>query len=150
MFHKYIWAKLLVLTSLLLDNATLQIWTGHFYYRNSGSPGPSRFANAGRPGRTGMILTLFRGAAPVEAVNPDWLRFIPLSPRPGIAPLSSCPGRAPVYRNTTGTHRGYTGIRLRQSYGNAPVLPRSTPVMPRRNPVNAGGVPAERRFTYVP
>ncbi|KAH3698091.1 hypothetical protein DPMN_085608 [Dreissena polymorpha] len=59
------------------------------------SPGPSRFANAGRPARTGMIriffnaVTLFPGAAPVEAgqqpgrvpVNPDWLRFIPVKPR---------------------------------------------------------------------
>ncbi|KAH3785330.1 hypothetical protein DPMN_163417 [Dreissena polymorpha] len=99
-------------------------------------PGQSRFANAGRPARTGMILTLFPGAAPVEAgqqtgrvpVNPDWLRFIPvkpwLSPRPGIAPR---PGRAPVYRNTAGTHRVYTGIRPRQCYGNAPVSPRSSP-----------------------
>ncbi|KAH3710060.1 hypothetical protein DPMN_069526 [Dreissena polymorpha] len=37
------------------------------------------------------------------------------------------PGKAPVYRNTAGTHRGYTGIRPRQSYGNAPVSPRSEP-----------------------
>ncbi|KAH3866584.1 hypothetical protein DPMN_029681 [Dreissena polymorpha] len=112
------------------------------------SPGPSRFANAGRPARTGMILTLFPGAAPVDAgkqpgkvpVNPDWLRFIPVKPRqsPGSG---SCPGesrqrpgRAPVYRNTAGTHRVYTGIRPRQNYGNAPVSPRSSPVMPRRSP----------------
>ncbi|KAH3803981.1 hypothetical protein DPMN_132253 [Dreissena polymorpha] len=44
------------------------------------------------------------------------------------------PGRAPVYRNTAGTHRVYTGIRPRQSYVNAPVSPRSSPVMPRRSP----------------
>ncbi|KAH3816071.1 hypothetical protein DPMN_117579 [Dreissena polymorpha] len=31
------------------------------------------------------------------------------------------PGRAPVYRHYAGTHRGYTGIRPRQSCGNAPV-----------------------------
>ncbi|KAH3707922.1 hypothetical protein DPMN_067342 [Dreissena polymorpha] len=30
-------------------------------------------------------------------------------------------GRAPVYRHYAGTHRGYTGIRPRQSCGNAPV-----------------------------
>ncbi|KAH3896476.1 hypothetical protein DPMN_020653 [Dreissena polymorpha] len=95
------------------------------------SPGSSRFANAGRPARTGMILTLFPDAAPVEAgqkpgrvpVNPDWLRFITVKPR-----------RAPVYRHTAGTHRVYTGIRPRQSYGNVPVSPRSSPVMPRRSP----------------
>ncbi|KAH3771248.1 hypothetical protein DPMN_172560 [Dreissena polymorpha] len=29
------------------------------------------------------------------------------------------PGRAPVYRHYAGTHRGYTGIRPRQSCGNA-------------------------------
>ncbi|KAH3790098.1 hypothetical protein DPMN_168293 [Dreissena polymorpha] len=85
-------------------------------------------------------------------VNPDWLRFIPVksrkSPgcrrscpgesrqRPGIAPVVAGsapvssdesrqhPGRAPVYRNTAGTHRVYTDIRPRQSYGNAPVLQR--------------------------
>ncbi|KAH3781844.1 hypothetical protein DPMN_159752 [Dreissena polymorpha] len=44
------------------------------------------------------------------------------------------PGRAPVNRNTAGTHRVHTGIRPRQSYGNAPVSPRSSPVMPRRSP----------------
>ncbi|KAH3833239.1 hypothetical protein DPMN_106544 [Dreissena polymorpha] len=31
------------------------------------------------------------------------------------------PGRAPVNRHYAGTHRGYTGIRPRQSCGNAPV-----------------------------
>ncbi|KAH3846307.1 hypothetical protein DPMN_088607, partial [Dreissena polymorpha] len=80
------------------------------------SPGPSRFANAARPARTGMILTLFPGAAPFEAdqqpgkvpVNPDWLCLIPC---PGES--RQRPGIAPVYRNTTGTHRVYTGIRPR-------------------------------------
>ncbi|KAH3740506.1 hypothetical protein DPMN_047212 [Dreissena polymorpha] len=31
------------------------------------------------------------------------------------------PDRAPVYRHYAGTHRGYTGIRPRQSCGKAPV-----------------------------
>ncbi|KAH3835445.1 hypothetical protein DPMN_108792 [Dreissena polymorpha] len=31
------------------------------------------------------------------------------------------PGRAPVNRHYASTHRGYTGIRPRQSCGNAPV-----------------------------
>ncbi|KAH3729166.1 hypothetical protein DPMN_055131 [Dreissena polymorpha] len=108
------------------------------------SPGPSWFANAD----IFNAVTLFPGAAPVEAgqqpgrvpFNSDWLRFIPVKPRqsPGSG---SCPGesrqrpgRAPVYRNTAGTHRVYTGIRPRKSYGNAPVSPRSSPVMPRRSP----------------
>ncbi|KAH3728467.1 hypothetical protein DPMN_054424 [Dreissena polymorpha] len=117
-----------------------------------GSPGLSRFDNAGRPARTGMIssVTLFLGAAPVEAgqqpgrvpVNPDWLRrFIPVVAGSAPVKAGSCPGesrqrpnRVPVYRNTAGTHRVYTGIRPRQSYGNAPVSPRSSPVMPRRIP----------------
>ncbi|KAH3752664.1 hypothetical protein DPMN_187285 [Dreissena polymorpha] len=48
---------------------------------------------------------------------------------PGWSPGESRqrPGRAPVYRNSAGTHWGYTGIRRRQSYCNAPVLPRSSP-----------------------
>ncbi|KAH3773237.1 hypothetical protein DPMN_174595 [Dreissena polymorpha] len=84
-----------------------------------------------------MILTLFPGAAPVEAgqqpgkdpVNQDWLRFIPC---PGES--RQRPGRAPVYRNTASTHRFYTRTRPRQSYGNAPVSPRSSPLMPWRSP----------------
>ncbi|KAH3689797.1 hypothetical protein DPMN_194716 [Dreissena polymorpha] len=130
------------------------------------SLGPSRFSNAGRPARTGMIrsqdifiaVTLFPGAAPVDAgqqpgripVNADWLRFIPCPgesrQRPIICPIESRqrPGRAPVYRNTAGTHRVDNGIRPRQSYGNAPVSPRSSPVMPRRSP---GGITAGRRFS---
>ncbi|KAH3840898.1 hypothetical protein DPMN_114356 [Dreissena polymorpha] len=43
------------------------------------------------------------------------------------------PCRAPVYRNFTGTHRGYTCIRPRQSYGHFPVTPRSSPVILRRS-----------------
>ncbi|KAH3888251.1 hypothetical protein DPMN_012283 [Dreissena polymorpha] len=41
------------------------------------------------------------------------------------------PGRAPVYRISTGTHRGYTGIRHRQSYGNAPVVSGNAKAEPR-------------------
>ncbi|KAH3713950.1 hypothetical protein DPMN_073753 [Dreissena polymorpha] len=84
-------------------------------------PGPSRFANAGQPARTGMIriffnaVTLFPGAAPVEAIQQN-------GRSPGCR-------RAPVYRNSAGTHRGYTDIRPRQSYGNAPC--------PGEAPVNA-------------
>ncbi|KAH3879041.1 hypothetical protein DPMN_002942 [Dreissena polymorpha] len=33
-----------------------------------------------------------------------------------------CPGRAPIYRNSTGTQRGYTGIRPQQSYGLIPFI----------------------------
>ncbi|KAH3730205.1 hypothetical protein DPMN_056186 [Dreissena polymorpha] len=60
------------------------------------------------------------------------------------------PGIAPVYRNSTGTHRAYTGIRPRQSYGNAPFIHERRRLCPGGAPVNAGGVPAERRFTDVP
>ncbi|KAH3702552.1 hypothetical protein DPMN_077576 [Dreissena polymorpha] len=98
------------------------------------SPGPSRFANAGRPAWTGMIPGQQPDRVPV---NPDWLRSIPCPDesrrRPGIAPPAR-PGRAPIYRNTAGTHCVYTGIRPRKSYGNAPVSPRSSPLMPRRRP----------------
>ncbi|KAH3731061.1 hypothetical protein DPMN_057066 [Dreissena polymorpha] len=52
--------------------------------------------------------------------------------RPGIAPPAAS-RLSPGIRNTAGTHRVYTGIRPRQSYGNAPVSPRSSPVMPRRS-----------------
>ena len=67
--------------------------------------------------------------------------------------IPKAPKSPPVYRNSTGTHRGHSGIRPRQSYGNDPVWLRSSPVMPRRSPGEcwfAGGVPAERRFTDVP
>ncbi|KAH3828134.1 hypothetical protein DPMN_130086 [Dreissena polymorpha] len=87
-----------------------------------GSPVPSRFANAGRSARTGMIRS--------KPVNSPAESRAPV--KAGSSPVR--PGRAPVYRNTTGTHRVYTGIRPRQSYGNAPVSPRSSPVMPRRSP----------------
>ncbi|KAH3843397.1 hypothetical protein DPMN_116913 [Dreissena polymorpha] len=109
-----------------------------------GSPGPSRFANAVRPARTGMIrITLFPGAAPspgqpgLATVYPGQAPVVA-----GRAPVKagSCPGesrqrpgRAPV-RNTAGTHRVYTGIRPRQSYCKAPVSALSSPVMPRRSP----------------
>ncbi|KAH3875873.1 hypothetical protein DPMN_039154 [Dreissena polymorpha] len=85
-------------------------------------------------------VTLFPCAAPVEAgqqhgrvpVNPGLATVYPgKSPaEPRLSPVihrgspsesRQRPGRAPVYRNSTGTHRGYTGIRPRQSYGNAPV-----------------------------
>ncbi|KAH3890158.1 hypothetical protein DPMN_014230 [Dreissena polymorpha] len=123
------------------------------------SHGPSRFANAGRPAKTGMIRRFFltlkpvnspeesrapvvAGCAPVEPrMSPGEIRSVPaysrLSPVvPRFSPGKSRqrPGRAPVYRNTAGTHRGYAAIRPRQGYGNAPVSPRSSPVMPRRNP----------------
>ncbi|KAH3825306.1 hypothetical protein DPMN_127180 [Dreissena polymorpha] len=119
------------------------------------SPGPSRFANASRPARTGMILTLFPGAAPFEAGQQPGRAMVYPGQAPvvaGRAPMKagSCPGesrqgpgRAPVYRYTAGTHRVYTGIRTMQSYDN-------TPVSPRLSPVNAGGIPAERRFSDVP
>ncbi|KAH3809444.1 hypothetical protein DPMN_137813 [Dreissena polymorpha] len=120
-------------------------------FRKMSSPGPSRFANAGRPARTGMIRRHFLTQSHYFPVPP---RLKPVnspaesrSIRTGYglsrAPVKagSClgesrqrPGTAPVYRNTAGTHRVYTGIRPRQSYGNAPVLLRSSPIMPRRSP----------------
>ncbi|KAH3812881.1 hypothetical protein DPMN_141324 [Dreissena polymorpha] len=112
------------------------------------SPGPSRFAIAGRPTRTGMshinYLTrshYFPVPPRLKPVNspaefrstPDWLRFIPVKPRQSPGCRRVCPeprqrqGRAPVYRNSAGTHRGFTGIRPHQRYDNAPVKPRSSP-----------------------
>ncbi|KAH3886588.1 hypothetical protein DPMN_010599 [Dreissena polymorpha] len=44
----------------------------------------------------------------------------------------SVPAEHPVNCYSTGTHRGFTSIRPRQSYGNTPVYPWSSPVMPRR------------------
>ncbi|KAH3867252.1 hypothetical protein DPMN_030378 [Dreissena polymorpha] len=41
------------------------------------------------------------------------------------------PGRAPVYRISIGTQRGYTGIRTRQSYGNTPVVAVNAQTEPR-------------------
>ncbi|KAH3703956.1 hypothetical protein DPMN_079008 [Dreissena polymorpha] len=94
----------------------------------STSPGPSRLANAGENRNDSYNLfnavTLFPGAAPVVAgqqsaesrSTPDQLRFILVKPL-----LSPRPDRAQVYRNSTCTHRCYTGIRPRQSYGNTPV-----------------------------
>ncbi|KAH3818744.1 hypothetical protein DPMN_120469 [Dreissena polymorpha] len=69
--------------------------------------------------------------SPAESRStPDWLRFIPVKLRfspvmPRLSPGESRQrtDRAPVYRNSTGTHRGYTGIRPRQSYGNARLNP---------------------------
>ncbi|KAH3718488.1 hypothetical protein DPMN_061292 [Dreissena polymorpha] len=103
------------------------------------SPGPSRFANAGRPARTGMssspgqpgLATVYSGQAPVVAATS---RHSPVCRRWFPGESRQRPGRASVYRNTAGTHRVYTGIRPRQSCGNAPVSPRSSPVMPRRSP----------------
>ncbi|KAH3846999.1 hypothetical protein DPMN_089310 [Dreissena polymorpha] len=88
-------------------------------------------------------------------------------------------GRAPVYRHYAGTQPGYTGIRHRQSFGNArfnrgqPGLHResikmfNTSGMNRESPVRTGNdrlgtgttgtepgttgtAPSERRFTYLP
>ncbi|KAH3863621.1 hypothetical protein DPMN_026609 [Dreissena polymorpha] len=99
------------------------------------SPGPFRFANAGRPARTGIIRRIFLtqshyfpspGQPGLATVYPDEAPAEPrLSPRPGIALVVAGTGRGPVYRNTAVTHRVYNGIKPRQSYGNAPVLPRS-------------------------
>ncbi|KAH3812628.1 hypothetical protein DPMN_141064 [Dreissena polymorpha] len=101
-------------------------------YRNMtvGSPGPFRFTIAVRPARTGIIHRTYLTRShyfpvpprlkpvnsPAESRStPDWLRA------PDVAGYAPRHGRAPVYRNSTGTHRGYTGIRTLQSYGNAPV-----------------------------
>ncbi|KAH3895488.1 hypothetical protein DPMN_019653 [Dreissena polymorpha] len=83
-------------------------------------------------------VTLFPNAALVEAgqqhgrvpVNPGLATVYPV-----VAVNAQCPARAPIYRNSTGTHRGYTGIRPQQSYSGAPVNAGGAPV-------NAGGVPA--------
>ncbi|KAH3698538.1 hypothetical protein DPMN_086067 [Dreissena polymorpha] len=90
-----------------------------------GSPGPSRFANTGRPARTGVIrsnffneVTLFPVAAPVKGsqhhgsvpVNPGLAtvyrreapaepRLSPVMPRWSPGESRQCPGRASVYRN---------------------------------------------------
>ncbi|KAH3813171.1 hypothetical protein DPMN_141623 [Dreissena polymorpha] len=85
-------------------------------------------------------VTLLPGAAPVEAgqqpgrvqVNPELAtgypgeapaepRLSPVMPRSSPGECLQRPVRAPVYSNSSGTHRGHTGIRPRQSYGNAPV-----------------------------
>ncbi|KAH3786519.1 hypothetical protein DPMN_164626 [Dreissena polymorpha] len=86
------------------------------------SPGPSRFANAGRPARTGMIRRIFLTQSHYFPVPP---RLKPVN-SPAEAPPAAAPrpGRDLVYRNTAGTHRVFTGIRPRQSYGNAPAVPR--------------------------
>ncbi|KAH3838939.1 hypothetical protein DPMN_112356 [Dreissena polymorpha] len=64
------------------------------------------------------------------------LRLSPAMPRRSPGESRQRPGRAPVYRNSIGTHRGYTSIRPRQSYGN-----------PRFNPYRdvAGNAQAEPR-----
>ncbi|KAH3751986.1 hypothetical protein DPMN_186594 [Dreissena polymorpha] len=43
------------------------------------------------------------------------------------------PGRAPVNRHYAGTHRGYTGIRPRQSCGKRPGLNRGQPGLHRES-----------------
>ncbi|KAH3890162.1 hypothetical protein DPMN_014234 [Dreissena polymorpha] len=113
------------------------------------SPGPSRLTNAGRPAKTGMIRRIFLTQSHYFLVPP---RLKPVNrPAESRAPVVAGmkaeaapveprrkpqrPGRAPVYRNTAGTHRGYTAIRPRQGYGNAPVSPRFV----------AGNAPAEPR-----
>ncbi|KAH3716162.1 hypothetical protein DPMN_058881 [Dreissena polymorpha] len=54
----------------------------------------------------------------------------------GSVPVASLqrPGRAPVYHNSAGTHRGYTGIRpsaeLRQRPGLTPVVAGNSPAEP--------------------
>ncbi|KAH3784369.1 hypothetical protein DPMN_162323 [Dreissena polymorpha] len=93
---------------------------------NGGSPGPLRLANAGENQNDSYNLfnavTLFPGAAPVVAGQQSGR--IPVNSVPAtVYPDESRqrPDRAQVYRNSTCTHRCYTGIRPRQSYGNAPV-----------------------------
>ncbi|KAH3799003.1 hypothetical protein DPMN_152607 [Dreissena polymorpha] len=75
-------------------------------------------------------VTLFPGAAPVEAgkqpgkvpVNPGLVtvypgkapaepRLTPIMPSGSPSESRQRPGIAPIYHNSTGTHRGYTGIR---------------------------------------
>ncbi|KAH3814050.1 hypothetical protein DPMN_142528 [Dreissena polymorpha] len=58
---------------------------------------------------------VYPGEAPAEP------RLSPVMPRwrPGKSRQRS--GEAPVYRNSAENHRGYSGNRPRQSYGNAPV-----------------------------
>ncbi|KAH3698028.1 hypothetical protein DPMN_085543 [Dreissena polymorpha] len=104
----------------------------------NGSSGPSRFANAGRPARSGIICRFFLtrshyfpqpGRVPVnpglatvypgEAPAEPQLSSVMPGGSPGESRQRSC--RAPVYRNSTDTHRGYTGIIPWQSYGGAPV-----------------------------
>ncbi|KAH3834891.1 hypothetical protein DPMN_108224 [Dreissena polymorpha] len=83
------------------------------------SPGPSRFANAVEFFNS---VTLFPGAAPVEAgqqpgritVNPGLVTVYP-GEATVVAGNAQRPGRAPVYRNSTGIHWRYNGIRPRQS-----------------------------------
>ncbi|KAH3796603.1 hypothetical protein DPMN_150173 [Dreissena polymorpha] len=108
-----------------------------------------------QPGRchSSAGVTLFPGAATVETVqqpgrflvNPGLAtiysgealtepRLSPVMPRWRPDESRQRPGRAPVYRNSAGTHRCYTGIRTRQSYGNAPGKSRSVPIMQRRSP----------------
>ncbi|KAH3881554.1 hypothetical protein DPMN_005480 [Dreissena polymorpha] len=60
--------------------------------------------------------------SPAESGStPDWLLLIPVKPRQSPGESRQRLSRAPEYRNSAGTHRGYTGIRPRQSYGNGPV-----------------------------
>ncbi|KAH3748446.1 hypothetical protein DPMN_182892 [Dreissena polymorpha] len=81
-------------------------------------PGAAQVEAGQQPGRVPVdpgLATVYPGEAPAEPrlspVMPGW--------SPGESRQRSC--RAPVYRNSTDTHRGYTGIRPWQSYGNAPV-----------------------------
>ncbi|KAH3697289.1 hypothetical protein DPMN_084785 [Dreissena polymorpha] len=81
-------------------------------------PGAAPVEAGQHPGRVPVnpgLATFYRGEAPAEL----WLS--PVMPRWSPGESRKRPERAPVYRNSTCTHRGCTGIRTRQSYGNAPV-----------------------------
>ncbi|KAH3706140.1 hypothetical protein DPMN_065520 [Dreissena polymorpha] len=87
------------------------------------SPGPSRFANAGRPARTGMIrriffnaVTLFPDAAPNEAGQ-----------QRGRVPVNA--GLATVYSGEAPAEPGLSPVIPRWSPGESPQRP-SEPGIP--------------------
>ncbi|KAH3799080.1 hypothetical protein DPMN_152683 [Dreissena polymorpha] len=109
-----------ILLTLIDLNGTAQLMN-----LETTSPGPSRFAIAGRPARTGMIRRYYLTRSHYVPVLP---RLKPVnSPTESralvVAGYAPRHGRAPVYRNSSDTHRSLTGIRPRQSYGNAPFNP---------------------------
>ncbi|KAH3815903.1 hypothetical protein DPMN_144439 [Dreissena polymorpha] len=81
-------------------------------------PGAAPVEAGQQPGRVPVNLGL---AMVYPGETPSELQLSPVMPRWSPGESRQRPGRAPVYRNSAGTQRGYTGIRHRQSNGNAPV-----------------------------
>ncbi|KAH3855219.1 hypothetical protein DPMN_097783 [Dreissena polymorpha] len=95
-------------------------------------PGAAAVEDSQQPGKVPVnpgLVTVYPGKAPTEP------RLLPIMPSGSPSENRHRPGIAPIYRNSTGTHRGYTGIRHRKGLRQRPGL----------TPIVAGNAQAEPR-----